>query len=159
MNREMVLRWNSVVAPNDIVYYLGDMFYRGRSKECEEILDQLHGQIYFVRGNHDKLATKFKNRFRFFGDMLEIKESGQTIVLCHYAMRTWNKSFHGSYHLYGHSHGNLPEDLNSLSLDIGVDCWDFYPVPLDTVVRQLAAKALRIVVNNKAAELGRPQVW
>jgi hypothetical protein len=33
---------------------------------------------------------------------------GQPIVLCHYAMRVWNRSHHGAWHLYGHSRGNLP---------------------------------------------------
>lgn len=140
MNAVMVERWNSIVAPNDIVYYLGDMFYKGHRHECEKILDQLHGQIYFVVGNHDKLASRFKNRFKFWGDMLEIKHDGETVVLCHYAMRVWNNSFHGSYHLYGHSHGQMKEDPHSLSFDIGVDCWDFYPVSLEVVFEKMAAK-------------------
>jgi calcineurin-like phosphoesterase family protein len=147
MNREMVERWNSVVAPNDIVYYGGDMFYKGRTKECGEILDQLNGQIYFVRGNHDKTASKFKHRFKFWGDMLEIKHDGHLIVLAHYAMRVWNKSFHGSFHVYGHSHGQLPEDPGSLSFDIGVDCWDFYPVPIERVLEKMATKEANRVVQ------------
>ena len=32
----------------------------------------------------------------------------QLVVLCHYAMRVWDRSHYGSWHLYGHSHGNLP---------------------------------------------------
>ena len=52
----------------------------------------------------------------------------QMIVLFHYAMRTWNASHWGTYHLYGHSHGSLPDDINSLSFDIGVDCHNYYPL-------------------------------
>lgn len=140
MNRVMIENWNSTLAPNDIMYYGGDMFYKGRTKECEEILDQLHGQIYFVRGNHDQIVAKFKHRFKFWGDLLEIKHDGKLIVLSHYAMRVWNKSYHGSYHVYGHSHGQLPEDPHSLSFDIGVDCWNFFPVPIETVLAKMTAK-------------------
>ena len=43
------------------------------------------------------------------------------IVLMHYAMRVWNKSHWGMWHLYGHSHGSLPEDPKSMSFDVGVD--------------------------------------
>lgn len=140
MNAEMVTRWNSRVRPNDIVYYGGDMFYKGRTKECEAILDQLHGQIYFVIGNHDRIASKFKHRFKFWGDRLEIKQDGQLLVLDHYALRVWNRSFHGSYHVYGHSHCQLPEDPNSLSFDIGVDGSNFYPYSLDEVFARLRRK-------------------
>ena len=140
MNQTMLERWNSVVRPNDIVYYLGDMFYKGHTKDCEGIVDQLNGQIYFVRGNHDQVAKKFKHRFLSWGDMLEVKQDGQLLVLCHYALRVWNKSHVGSYHVYGHSHGQLPEDPNSLSFDIGVDCWNFFPVSLDEVFQKMKQK-------------------
>ena len=43
----------------------------------------------------------------------------QGIVLCHYAMRVWNKSHHGNFMLYGHSHGSLADDPNSMSFDVG----------------------------------------
>ena len=142
MNRGLVERWNATVDPNDIIYYGGDMFYRGHTKECGEILDQLNGRIHFVQGNHDKIASKFRSRFESWNDMLEIKHDGKLIVLCHYAMRTWNKSCHDSYHVHGHSHGQLPEDPRSLSFDIGIDCWDYYPVSVEAVLAKMAAKEL-----------------
>jgi hypothetical protein len=52
-------------------------------------------------------------------------------VLCHYALRTWNGSHRGALRLYGHSHGGLAGD--SQSVDVGVDCWDFRPVTLDEI--------------------------
>jgi calcineurin-like phosphoesterase family protein len=142
MNDVMVERWNSVVAPNDLVYYGGDMFYKGRRPECNELLSRLHGKIHFVEGNHDGVTKQLRHRFESWQDMLEINHDGELIVLCHYAMRVWNKSFHGSYHVYGHSHGQLPEDPASLSFDIGVDCWNFYPVSLDEVIKRMREKAV-----------------
>ncbi len=53
--------------------------------------------------------------------MLEVTVGKQHIVLCHYAMRTWNHMHHGSWHLYGHSHGSLSEAQGGLSMDVGVD--------------------------------------
>jgi calcineurin-like phosphoesterase family protein len=64
----------------------------------------------------------------------------QRIDLCHYAFRTWNYSHKGSWHLYGHSHGTLPEIETSLSFDVGVDSWDFYPVSFDEVAAKMATK-------------------
>jgi calcineurin-like phosphoesterase family protein len=59
--------------------------------------------------------------------MAEIRAGGQRIVLCHYAMRVWHHSSRGVWHFYGHSHGKLPDDPTSLSIDVGVDSHDFRP--------------------------------
>jgi calcineurin-like phosphoesterase family protein len=55
----------------------------------------------------------------------------QKLVLCHYALRSRPGSRRGAVHLYGHSHGTLPG--NGQSLDVGVDCWDFRPVSLSQI--------------------------
>jgi calcineurin-like phosphoesterase family protein len=44
-----------------------------------------------------------------------------SLVLCHYAMRVWNKAHYSVRLAYGHSHSTLPDDPNSLSMDVGVD--------------------------------------
>jgi len=59
----------------------------------------------------------------------------QVIVLCHYAMRAWDRSHYGSWHLYGHSHGTLPG--YGLSFEVAVDCWDFRPVGLDVMAARM----------------------
>jgi calcineurin-like phosphoesterase family protein len=46
-------------------------------------------------------------------------------------MRVWDQSHHGSWHLYGHSHGKLP-DLG-LSTDVGVDGHNFQPWSFEEV--------------------------
>jgi calcineurin-like phosphoesterase family protein len=71
---------------------------------------------------------------------LEIAVEGQDITLCHYALRVFNKSHHGSWHLYGHSHGTLPDDPNSLSFDVGVDCHNYFPISLDQVKKIMSKK-------------------
>ena len=50
MDSEMIARWNSAVAPDDIVWHLGDFGAEGHEKETVE---KLNGTILFVRGNHD----------------------------------------------------------------------------------------------------------
>ena len=48
-------------------------------------------------------------------------------------MRVWNKSHYGSWNLYGHSHGSLPDDPHARAIDVGVDCHNFAPVSFDEV--------------------------
>lgn len=123
MNKDMVELWNDTVDPNDTVFHLGD-FAMGNRSSVPSILDRLHGHIIFIPGNHDhaKTVKLFEQKFQYdTSSIFECKVNGQRIVMCHYAMRIWHKSHHGSWHLYGHSHNGLEEEPYGLSMDVGVD--------------------------------------
>ena len=51
------------------------------------------------------------------------------------------RSHHGAWHLYGHSHGNLPDTPTSLSMDVGVDTHDFRPWHFDEINLLMTEKA------------------
>jgi calcineurin-like phosphoesterase family protein len=128
MDAVLVANWNAVIQPRDTVYHLGDFCYKA-VKSPEAYLRKLNGTIHLTRGNHDSETARIcADTFASVSDLLEVIIEGQRIVLCHYAMRVWPKSHHGSWHLYGHSHGTLPPEAGSKSLDIGVDCHNYYPV-------------------------------
>ena len=55
-------------------------------------------------------------------------------------MRVWHQSFRGAWHLYGHSHGKLPEDPASLSMDVGVDTRGFEPWHFDEIKTRMEQK-------------------
>ena len=97
MNEALIQRWNQVVGPQDIVYHLGDIFLMPAS-EARPIRERLNGRICLIRGNHDRAAESLKSGFGWIKDLYELKvedaeASGEErrIVLCHYAMRVWNK--------------------------------------------------------------------
>lgn len=146
MNEALIANWNRVVAPQDMVYHLGDLFLMPAS-EARNIRERLNGRICLIRGNHDKAAEALKSGFEWIKDLYELKVEDEEapggkrrIVLCHYAMRVWNKSHHGAWHLYGHSHGSLADDPNSLSFDVGVDCHDYTPISYEQVRKIMATK-------------------
>lgn len=134
MNREMTRLWNERVNQDDLVYHLGDFAFRG--KDPLSYRSRLNGRIIFIVGNHDKRRDIENAGFESIHDLLQVSIDGTPIVLCHYAMRVWNKSHHGALHLYGHSHGTLPG--TNQSLDVGVDCWGFQPVSLHEIKERLS---------------------
>lgn len=145
MDEILIANWNAVVGPDDHVYHLGD-FALCNVEPCKRIMDRLHGKIFLIKGNHEKTALACDARFEWVKDYHELYHpdpQGQTgkqlIVLCHYAMRVWNASHHGSWQLYGHSHGTLPDDPNLRSIDVGVDCHGYTPISFQQV-RQLMAQ-------------------
>lgn len=144
MREEMIRRWNSVVQERDEVYHLGDMFL-GRQDDARAIRDRLNGRIYFIKGNHDKLRG-IEHFFEWTKDMHYLRYEGRRIVLCHYALRTWQNSNHGSWHLHGHSHGNLPP--LGYSMDVGVDAWDYYPVSFAVVEREMLKRGPGLEIDH-----------
>ena len=54
MNQYLIEAHNSVVGENDTVYHLGDFSLNLTREEVFEILEQLNGQIHFIKGNHDR---------------------------------------------------------------------------------------------------------
>lgn len=144
MNATIIERWNKVVKPDDIIYHLGDFAFGREDYHFEAFFRQLKGLIIFVKGNHDRLAWRNRHKFYSASDSYrEIEINGQPITLCHYAMRVWNRSHHGAFHLYGHSHGTLPDDPNSLSFDCGVDCHNFSPINFDQVKEIMNKKSFK----------------
>lgn len=135
MNEIMIRNWNAIVRPGDLVYHLGDFAFT-RPEQATKIAKRLMGQKYLVWGNHDKALRKDKDfmaQWIWAKDIADIKVGDQRIVLCHYAMLTWNQSHRGAWNLHGHSHGSLKEDPHSLRVDVGVDCWDYQPAMFETI--------------------------
>lgn len=134
MDEAIIKNWNLSVKPNDTVWHLGD-FSLSKHKKPESYLSQLNGKIHLTWGNHDHSSVRNLSSWASSQAMAEINVDGRHLVLCHYAMRTWNKAHHGSLMFYGHTHGSLPG--NRHSLDVGVDAWDFRPVALDEILQRL----------------------
>jgi calcineurin-like phosphoesterase family protein len=122
MDAVLIENWNRVVKPNDEVWHLGDFAWKCPAR----FVAKLRGRIHLIKGNHDKLTNqKARQSFDSVHDVRMVKVGGQQIWLSHYAHRTWPKSHYGVWHLYGHSHGTLPDLLN-MSLDVGVDARRLY---------------------------------
>lgn len=139
MNKIMIDNWNSVVTPEDIVYHLGD-FGMGSPQYLRNIFIQLDGQKILIKGSHDKSPILYLGWEKIYDvkllDFVSIDWDKQpSIFLSHYAHRSWPKSFHGSWHLFGHSHGRLPP--YGKSFDVGVDCNNFTPISLEQVKERM----------------------
>lgn len=111
---------NDSVKIDDTLYFLGDFTFKG-SKKLKDYRDRIVCQnIIFIKGNHDK-RRESEGVFGHCYDYLEEDIEGTKFCMMHYAMRIWNKSHHGSIHLYGHSHGALEREMWGRSMDVGVD--------------------------------------
>ncbi len=135
----LIAAWNAVVAPRDEVWHLGDFALGASPERCAQIFRRLRGRKILVRGNHDKkrvLDLPWHEQHMLATPKIE----GQRVVLCHYPMRAWPGAFRGSIHLFGHTHGLLPDTAQSC--DVGVDRWSYRPASLEEIRARLAATAV-----------------
>lgn len=142
MNEGIIRNWNSVVRHDSTVFIIGDLAMGGRSKGplLAKILARLNGNKYLVPGNHDTYVLESPEcleHITVLPQLYEIripdpdaKKGRQRVVLCHYAMKVWNRSHHGTWHLYGHSHHTMPPDYNIKAFDVGIDGpgYDYKPL-------------------------------
>ncbi len=138
MDEAMIDAINERVASYDTLYHLGDWAWRYPEAYRRRIACK---HVHLILGNHDKHVRRLAPLFSSVDHLADLKFDGQPITLCHYAMKVWNKSHHGAWHLYGHSHGSLPDDPHSLSFDCGVDCWGYRPISLEEVATRMETKA------------------
>lgn len=154
MNTELIKRWNETVDPNDVVYHLGDFTLRDINY-AKTLFNMLNGRINVVPGGHDKswmlhpleCKSELRHNVTILPPLYTIpilrprSEGGDLLfVLCHYAMRTWDRQHYGSIQLFGHSHGKLQLPLAGRQLDVGVDVWDYAPVSMEQVLEKLGVR-------------------
>jgi len=64
-------------------------------------------------------------------------------------MNVWDKCHHGSWHLFGHSHGSLPDNPNSLSFDVGCNIWGYEPLEFERVKEIMSHKTFKPIDHHK----------
>jgi calcineurin-like phosphoesterase family protein len=137
----LVERWNEVVGAQDEVWHLGDFALGPPPERISALLASLNGRKHLIVGNNDGAATRDAG-WTSVAHYAEIVVEGRPLVLCHYPFRTWNGTGKGAINLHGHSHGRLRPIARQY--DVGVDVWDFRPVPLSAILarrRRLARKS------------------
>ena len=114
MEHDMIELWNKTVAPDDMVYLLGDVVWSNKYLEWERILKQLSGKKFIVKGNHDKTQIlellKTNGLIEGWSHQEIIHDSDSNgkdryVVLNHSPMPFFVNMHHdNTYHLYGHVH-------------------------------------------------------
>ena len=146
---------NEVVGEDDLLYHLGDFVGPtpkgvSRTDHARAMRARINCRnIVLVRGNHDpRRNPEFDALFESVHDLLSFRgwhrDDGSKVedrvVMSHYSIRVWQGRLDGSLHLYGHSHGTLPEV--GRSTDVGVDCWGYRPRPLAELLESLSGRAV-----------------
>lgn len=136
MVETLIQRHNALVAPDDLVYMVGDVCYQ-KTPEFLPVVERFNGQKILFRGNHDRGITddQFRKFFKQIvpeGGAMELEvPDGTGTIKCHVTHYP-SRSVPDKFNLVGHIHGAWKYQLNMLN--VGVDANHFTPHNLDEAI-------------------------
>lgn len=120
MTDAIIDRTNNVATKNDVLVIAGDFCWLPRNRPdlkaniVKSYINRLNCKnVYIICGNHDD--RKVLNNAGCFKGVFEqytFNVNGQKIFISHYPCRSWESSFYGAWHLYGHVHNGLWKEDN-----------------------------------------------
>jgi calcineurin-like phosphoesterase family protein len=151
MNESIIAAWNDTVAPEDFVFFLGDLAM-GKIAESLPLAKRLNGRKWLVTGNHDRtFSHKPKNLLRWrpayhevgfeaIVDELDFVWEDTPIRMCHFPYdgdHTDEGDRHperrpdddGTILLCGHMHGEWLTERSkkgSVMVNVGIDAINKY---------------------------------
>jgi calcineurin-like phosphoesterase family protein len=136
MNEQMVVEWNTIVQPEDLVYILGDVAFLPAQKAAE-YMNRCNGTKILVEGNHDRKALNdptFRNCFKEVHKYLDINYGGHKIVMLHYPIAEWDQMHRGALHFHGHLHGGVSGMEQYRCRDMGMDATGMIVVEMERAI-------------------------
>lgn len=163
MHLDLIKRWNEVVQPEDIVYYLGDLSF-GRSDTVKWFVNAINGKINYIMGNHDNMKDIVKldrwENVHEYGTEIFVKDEDnkkargswgyQQIVMSHYPILSWNRAHHGSWMIHGHAHQSLTMDKSydwyykKKVMDVGCNGINYTPISYQEVKKIMDKKEVSL---------------
>lgn len=173
MNEIMIKNWNDTVKPDDIVYCLGDFSLAMRPVEA--YTSRLNGVKYLVPGNHDfchsyhKKSRNKENRdkwieqyerhgWKVLPEQTTLDIPGvATVNMCHHPYvligpgddkyERWRPKDDGRWLLCGHVHEKWK--VVGRMINIGVDQWNFKPVPITEIEKIICSSSTTSQTDKK----------
>jgi calcineurin-like phosphoesterase family protein len=158
MNAAIVENWNETVAPDDVVWVLGDAAM-GKMTDSLPILGQMQGRKRLIPGNHDRLHpmyqhkkgyAKWDNEYREVAGFEVIRsvecriDVGRLrgVLACHFPYEgdhteqgerypEWRPRDRGEWLIHGHVHDLWRQ--NGRMINVGMDAWGGRILPIEEI--------------------------
>lgn len=155
MNRDIIDRWNSKIAPGDHVSVLGDVCM-GQLSDSVPLIDELNGFKVLVPGNHDPVwsgcsANRREKWFDVYNAAFQAIASRETykatlgekraipIVVSHFPYMghdyrdfdDYRPIDKGEWLVHGHVHDLWRQ--SGRQINVGIDAWGGYPVSVEEI--------------------------
>lgn len=137
MERELIERWNNVVAKDDIVYHLGDFSMTHNKDKITEIVSKLNGRIVLIMGNHDTKPHQWFRDCGFYNTTKHPMIIDKNTILMHEPPDPELISPLYRY-IFGHMHNTqCPADEFPNCACVSVERTNYTPVELTSVQQSI----------------------
>lgn len=138
MNEKLVDNWNNIVSNDDTIYVLGDLTLGNKDGCAEYWVPRLNGYIILIKGNHDWRSGRLLelgideihplldyDGVYMIHDPMAARSHG--LCLCGHVHDAWDIKLPGEPMV----RGQLVKKRHGLTVNVGVDIWDYKPISLD----------------------------
>lgn len=143
MDETMVDNWNRVVADNDIVYHLGDVYFG----QGHKVLNRLKGRKRLILGNHDTVKNQdIQANFQKILVWRMFTEYG--LLLTHIPVHAGSFEMKSLVNVHGHTHKHWVSIINENNqqvddvryFNVCVENTNFTPIHIDDVLARIQAR-------------------
>jgi calcineurin-like phosphoesterase family protein len=150
--KNIIERYNSVVQPSDWVVHGGDFAFTSNLMvdRLRPILEKLNGRHILVLGNHDEIKP-FKYLDVGFTNVttsviMELDNRWKIVVNHDPSVRCMVSN--DTIFLCGHIHDLFKSIPEKLTVNIGVDVWNYYPINMNNILDELRQELQMRLLDN-----------
>ena len=133
--QEMIIEnWNRLIQPGEIVFRIRYSWPLGKRESIEGLVPLLNGQLYLMRGNHDRRSNGFYQRQGIIlvpDPNLMNYPSGLNLVFSHRPIVPLDPDV---LNLHGHIHNNVDHELGARHINLCVEVRDYRPWRLGEIL-------------------------
>ena len=139
-DERMIQNWNSIVRPQDKVYFLGDLAFN--RNEADKIMPRLNGKKCLIRGNHDNFKLNWYSLW--FYDIRGCHNL-DSYLLTHIPVHPDSKS-RFKRNIHGHLHreivyksnkkGEITKIPDNWYRNVCMDANNYFPVPFEEIQKE-----------------------
>ena len=137
--------WNDTINDKDVVLHLGDLTF-GNKHEIVNIIKQLKGQKFLIRGNHDRYTRRWVEYFGFhlIKNSFDVRIDDKFYVFSHrpvhendHDYRYEGKTF---INIHGHHHNKSPfikKWNDRININCSVEVINYRPIKFSYILERL----------------------
>lgn len=133
MDEKLISNWNRKVQASDTVYILGDFGAEGYESD---IIRQLNGKIFLVKGNHDKFTNEYYRKAGFC-EVYDVPIIFNEFWILSHEPLYINENMPYA-NLFGHVHNSpLFKDYSKHHFCVSVERIDYTPISFDEIFSRI----------------------
>lgn len=131
--------WQRLIRSDEMVLHFGDLALAGKAV-VTELMKQLLGQIFMLRGNHDRFSRTFYQSLgiNLIPDPYEMQyPSGQKLIFSHRPILPLEPDV---LNIHGHIHNNPAPELGPQHVNVSIEVREYRPWRLSEILERFLAE-------------------